>query len=153
MSKKEISGSPEIPEWWLSKAIPMLDSPGIKNADIARAASRFAGRSDGHQWRYDSISKFKAGIGRSVALTNGISAALGIPPPFFTASSEKAASVMFAVALLAQAELDAALEVIDGVAAREIAQATVTRSLAVVVSSTNDDSHGGRTRGPRRGRS
>lgn len=164
MSKKERAGNPELPEWWLAKAIPLLDSPSIKNADIARAASQFAERPAGHEWRSDAISKFKDGIGRSVALANGISQALGVPPPFFTAPTERAASEMLAVARRAQEELAvqrrdeeraSSLKVIDGVAAKEIAHGIVTKSLTGVVSSPNGDTggRGVRTRGTRRGRS
>ena len=162
MSRKERAGNPDLPEWWLRKAIPLLDSPSIKNADIARAASAHAGRPNGHEWKSDSISKFKDGVGRSVALANGISAALGVPPPFFIAPTERAASEMLAVVRRAQEELAAhaaraeALDVIDGVAQKEIARGIVTKSLTAVVSSTNGDPHGGsgvRARGTRRGRS
>lgn len=142
MATNERSSNVEIPEWWLSKALAMLRSPGVRLADVARDASLHAGR--GSAWDKSAISKFiKPGTGRTVALTNGISAALKIPPPFFTAMDEQAAvdmqqAMQRASRRLAHAKTDeegsdhparqahsAAIvhgsSVVDGVAAREIA--------------------------------
>lgn len=111
MSKNERMSKVEIPAWWLAKAMPLLNSPTVKLADVARAASAHAGRSN--PWDQSAISKFKDGVGRTVALTNGISEALRIPPPFFTAPTEQAASEMY---VILQRERERTLSIADGVA-------------------------------------
>jgi hypothetical protein len=121
MSTNERMSKVEIPAWWLAKAIPLLKSRSTKLAEVAREASAHAGR--GNAWDSSAISKFMSpGTGRTVALTNGISAALQIPPPFFVAPTERAASEMHQVMKREQArsgEAVDALSALDGVAARE----------------------------------
>lgn len=65
------------------------------NKTVAAKASIHAGRSS--PWGGDAISKFISGSARTRELANGISFALGIPQPFFTARSEKEAIAMAAV--------------------------------------------------------
>jgi len=80
------------------KAIPLLDSPSIKNADIARAASAHAGRPTVMEWKSDSISKFKDGVGPKRGRRNGISRGARRPTSVFhSAPTERAASEMLAV--------------------------------------------------------
>lgn len=118
MSKSERMSKVEIPAWWLAKAIPLLESPSVKHREIARAASIHAGRRNA--WDASAISKFKEGIGQTVALTNAISAVLQIPPPFFTAPTERGASEMLMIVRREQA-----LSVADGVATAAIRDGVV----------------------------
>ena len=86
----ERAGQSDIPDWWMDLATERIKS--ANNADVAAAASSHAGRTSA--WTGDAISKFFLyGTGRTRELTNGISHALGIPPPFFTARSAEEAEV------------------------------------------------------------
>lgn len=163
MSTKERKSRVQVPLWWLEIALPKLDSPDTNLADVARVASDHAGRKKA--WDSSAISKFKTGEGRTVALTNGISHALGIEQPFFTAPTEIAAKQM---ALIIQADedgrrgqahkttIDQALPVMDGVADEAIRHGLVDADVRRgVVSSDNGDQSGRgvRARRSRRGRS
>ena len=63
MAKYERSGKARLPQWWLDKVLPLLDDPNINRADVAKAASRHAGRTSA--WKSDAISKFAAGTVRT----------------------------------------------------------------------------------------
>lgn len=95
MSTYERSGRTEVPQWWLDKVIPVLNSPDTKNKAIALAASAAAGRRS--PWGGDAISKFKSGEVRTIELANGLSDVLKIPRPFHVARSEQAAIAMTAI--------------------------------------------------------
>jgi hypothetical protein len=142
MTRKERMDAPDVPTWWLEKVLPLLDSPAVDPAEVARHASIHAQRQS--PWTANSISKFKSGTGRTVALVNGISSALQIPQPFFTAPTEAAAVEMAQIVRSAKPQakpqLDAPVEklaVVDGVAAREIRAAKVDADRKRTVGSTN----------------
>src|SRR6185436_15504109 len=121
MPKYERSGKVNPPQWWLDKVLPLLDDPSIKHSDIAQAASRHAGRTS--PWKGDAISKFASGTVRTIELANGISAALKVVQPFFTAPTEAAASAMSVIVERERTHLDEKqqkLRAIDGVVAKEI---------------------------------
>lgn len=157
MAKYERTGNPTVPKWWLDKAIPILERPDIKQADVARVASEHAGRES--PWGRDSISKFVAGTGRTAALTNGISAALHIPPPFFIAPSEAAASAMTLIVERELAKSDAesnTLRAFDRVAEKEMRSTAVDdvrRPVVVSVDHGDKTGRGGRAVRAGRGRS
>ena len=157
MSKYERSGKVRVPEWWLAKVLPLLDHPSVKLADVARAASRHAGRTS--PWKTDAISKFATGTVRTIELTNGISAALGVVQPFFTAPTEAAASAMSLIAQdthVANVEQHKKLSAFDRVAAREIESVDVDQGRNAAVASPDHGSkvgRGGRTRRAARSRS
>ena len=151
MSTKERKSRVEVPTWWLEKAIPLLDSPMVNHADVARVASAHAGRKN--PWGSSAISKFKDGTGRTVALTNGISVALQIPQPFLVAPTEFAAREMSAIAQRENARKAAearkqahsaatrqAASVIDGIVDGEIAAGLAdAKRRSGVASSVHDD--------------
>lgn len=145
MATNERMSKLELPDWWLLKAIPLLKSSSIKHADVARDASAHAGRRNA--WTQSAISKFVDGIGRTMALTNGISAALQIPQPFFVAPTEKAAAEMLAIVKREQAHDDEAVDaasVLDGVAEREIANAGLDAARRRGVLSSDNGAKSGR---------
>lgn len=93
MATNERMSTLQLPDWWLRKATAAIQSPGTNQEDIARVASAHAGRKK--PWGSSAITRFvRNGVGRTVALTNGISHALNIPPPFFVAIDELAAIEM-----------------------------------------------------------
>jgi hypothetical protein len=91
--KYERKGKPQLPDWWTDLAFPLLDKASYKS--IATHASAHACRES--PWTASAISKFVSGAARTRELANGISYALGIPQPFFTARSEKEAKALTAV--------------------------------------------------------
>lgn len=133
MAKYERSGKTQVPQWWLDKVIPILDRTTMTNDEIARRASEYIGRAS--PWKGDAISKFKEGQVRTIELTNGISAALQVPPPFFTAPTEEAAIQMTLVVKqytqdeVAQDVSERKLSTYDGVAAGEQRAARLDRKV------------------------
>ncbi len=161
MSKYERSGKARVPQWWLDRVLPILNSRNIRYEDLAREASRHAGRSS--PWRGDAISKFASGEVRTIELTNGISAALGVVQPFFTAPTEATASAFNLALKRAQdhedktrhPDQDQLLSVTDELADEAIRRGVVDvkRSAAVLSSDHGDKSgRGGRARRSGRGR-
>lgn len=158
MARNERSGRAKIPQWWLDKVLPMLNDRSIRLADVAEAASRHAGRKSA--WGRDAISKFATGIGQTVELANGISAALHVPQPFFTAPSETAASAM---ALIVEREREPPyddydrrnLAAYDSSHAREMKSvgSGMSHSAAVGSSDGEEGARGKRSGRPGRGRS
>jgi hypothetical protein len=156
MSTNERMSRVALPGWWLAKALPILRSPSISQSAVAREASVHAGRIK--PWTPSAISKFVTNdVGRTVALANGISAALQILPPFFVAPTERAAAEMLAVAKREQAHLDEQQQkfrVVDGVLEREISGTDVDAERRAAVPSVNYVDKGGRgVRARRAGRS
>ncbi len=144
MSAKERMSKLPVPDWWLQKAIPILKS--INQADVARDASAHAQRTT--PWTASAISHFiNDDIGRTVALTNGISAALQIPPPFFIAPTEQAASEMHRIVKREQAHVDDDVDqrsVVDGVVDREMSISKVDAPKRRAVVSTDNGAQIGR---------
>jgi hypothetical protein len=97
----ERSGRPDLPGWWTSIVFSLLrkqeDREGnhMDFAAVARIASEYAGRRSA--WKGDAISKFISGAARTRELANGISHALGVAQPFFTARSENEAKAIEAL--------------------------------------------------------
>ena len=83
--KYERAGKPKLPQWWTDLAFPALQDADY--GEVAEKASKYAGRKS--PWKRDAISKFVSGVARTRELANGISHALGIAQPFFTARSEQ----------------------------------------------------------------
>lgn len=152
MTKKyERMSKDDVPGWWLDKVLPLLDGPSTKAADVARDASAHAGRTS--PWTPSAISRFKDGIGRTVALTNGISAALQVPQPFFTAPTERAAAEILQIVKREQAHAEEERkkrQVVDGVARGAIHTAMVDSERKRTVMSVDDGAQSGR--GERTGR-
>jgi hypothetical protein len=139
MPTYERSGKTNVPQWWLDKVLPLLADPGIKHGDVAKAASRYAGRRS--PWKSDAISKFASGTVRTRELANGISAVFCIPAPFFTAPTEAAASKM--AAIVEREEKEEKLAVVDGIAEKEIHKSRIDLARnAAVVSSDHGKDHG-----------
>ena len=154
MATNERMSKLDPPRWWLDKALPLLRSPSVKHADVAREASLHVGRRK--HWTPSAISKFIDGTGRTFALANGISAALRIPQPFFVAPSEKVASEMLAVLKREQANATEALNALDGAFAREIHKTALDADRARGVGSSDNgvkSGRGARTERAGRGRS
>lgn len=91
----ERSGKPKLPGWWTERVFPILERSDVDFGELAAKASRFAGRAS--PWKRDAISKFKNGVAQTRELANGISLALGVPPPYFEARSEKEAKAIQAL--------------------------------------------------------
>lgn len=144
MPSYERAGRLKIPQWWLDLALAKLDQPGIRGVDVAARASAFVGRRK--PWDASAISKFKAGHGRTMQMVEGLSFALGIVRPFFTASTETAANVMMQLEGLSNpvSSPDAAkFALADQAVATEVRKAIVDGGVERrVVSSNNGDSRG-----------
>jgi hypothetical protein len=107
----ERSGKHDLPKWWTDLAWPALEK--AKYGDVAVKASAHAGRKSA--WDSSAITKFKLGTaGRTRELANGISYALGIPQPFFTARSEEEAKSMTGI----MRAFDSTVNVTNGQAGR-----------------------------------
>lgn len=117
--KYERTGKPQLPSWWTDMAWPRLKDANY--GEVAAKASIVAGRES--PWRGDSITKFVQGTARTRELANGISRALGIPQPFFTARSEREAralqAVMETTEPLISSEQEAKLHALDQAAEAE----------------------------------
>jgi hypothetical protein len=155
MAKYERSGKVRVPQWWLDKVLPLLDDRSINYAEIARLASRHAGRRS--PWGASAISKFASGEVRTIELTNGISAALAVVQPFFVAPNEAAASAMTVIVKREHGYADAMhqkLSVFDRVADKELRSKDVDPARNAAVVSAEHGSQGGRgVRARRAGRS
>ena len=143
--KYERSGKPTLPDWWTRIAFPLLKAADY--GQVAAKASVYAGRQN--PWRGDAISKFVSGTARTRELANGISRALGIPQPFFTARSEKEAIAISAVMEASEAselnpEQRARLEVLDQVADSE-RRSAIDQTLPIQ-SADDDERRTGRRR-------
>lgn len=90
----ERSGKPELPVWWTSVAWKRLDEDGRSYSEIAREASRIAGRES--PWGGTAISKLKDGSAVTRELANALSDVLELPRPYFDARSEAEARAMMA---------------------------------------------------------
>lgn len=158
MPSNERAGRLAIPRWWLDLAFARLERPGTKSADVARLASEHVGRRK--PWDVSAISKFKAGCGQTMQMIDGLSFALGIARPFFTAPTEGAAVLMSEIERLSNATLLSTpvahkLALADATVDKEVRNAIVDGSRARgVTSSGYADSRargvGVRTRGSRR---
>lgn len=78
-------GRPKLPEWWTDLAWRKVDQDERNLTELAKAASRIAGRTNA--WGGDAISKMRAGSSVTRELANALSAVLGIPQPYFEARS------------------------------------------------------------------
>lgn len=99
MSSNERSGKAQTPTWWLDRALPILKNTSCSMATLARMANE-ATDDRGTTWDAAAIAKYKEGSVRTAQLTNALSTVLGIPRPFFTASTE---SLAIEMALLVRA--------------------------------------------------
>lgn len=104
MPKKERRSSVSVPEWWIDRAFTLIDEAKDTLDVIAQRASVAAQRKN--PWGGDAISKYRQGVGRTVDLTNALSAALGIVRPFFTAPTESAATIIAEIVRNEQQHLD-----------------------------------------------
>lgn len=130
MSTQERSAKARVPRWWLDEAMPILKRMTMTHSQLARLASESDRRES--PWDASAISKFIAGTVRTTALTNAISVALRIPPPFFTATTKAMAYDMDMLSRASAAPDDESglagnvrARAIDASAAREFANAVV----------------------------
>lgn len=91
----ERAGKPSLPKWWTDVVFPRLKDKDVDYGEIAAKASIYANRKSA--WKRDAISKFVSGSARTRELANGISLALGVDQPYFTARSAKESCAIKAV--------------------------------------------------------
>lgn len=81
----EYDRSYSCPMWWIEELGRVISIESWDHATLARRAREIDGR--GKSWGPDRISKMRTGANVTLELVLAVSKAVGLPPPFFEATS------------------------------------------------------------------